>query len=501
MDVALADIVVLCCYFILIIFVGVWTGRRNRGTEDYFVGGRAMPGWVVGVSILGTCISSVTYVAYPGKAFAGDWQYLVQGLMLPVVLLGGGFLLVRFYRKRVKITVNEFLEQRFGPGVRVFSVVFLVISEIARVGMVMYLFSLVVHTITGFDLFRVIIFIGCVTIIYAVIGGIQGVIWTDLIQAVVLVAGGLITISVISSRLPGGFEGIMSEAWGSGKFELFDFSGGLVRDTFFVLALSGLANYFYFLGGNQNQIQRYHCTSTDTDALKATFLGSLASVPVWALFLLVGTAVFVYYQHFPDPDVAVYVLKGKADKAFPHFIATALPAGVSGLLLAGLFGAAMSSLDSSMNAASTMAVTDVYRRFINPDVPDRKAFNVARVLTFFWGCIGVALAISMIAVKVFLDFYFIIVSLVIGVITGVFFLAVVSKRANGRGLITGILAGMVVSEWGIIKILGGFEKPFDKYDFPFHDIMVGVVATAVVVVVGYLQSILIARHESKKSGP
>jgi len=497
MRVALADIVVLVGYFTVIVFMGIWTGRRNRGTEDYFVGGRSMPGWLVGVSILGTCISSVTYVAYPGKAFAGDWQYLVQGLMLPVVLLCGGFLLVRFYRKRVKTSVNEFLEQRFGPGVRVFSMVFLIISEIARVGMVMYLFSLVVHTITGFDLFRVIIFIGCVTIIYAVVGGIRGVIWTDLIQAAVLVSGGIITISVISSRLPAGFSGILSEAWGSGKLEIFDFSGGLVRDTFFVLALSGLANYFYFLGGNQNQIQRYQCTSTDSDALKATFLGGLASVPVWALFLLVGTAVYVYYQHFPDPDVAVYLLHGKADKAFPHFIATALPAGVSGLLLAGLFGAAMSSLDSSMNAASTMAVTDVYRRFINPQAPDKRAFNVARLLTLFWGVLGIALAISMIAVKVFLDFYFIIVSLVIGVITGVFFLAVASKRANGKGLITGILAGMVVSEWGIIKMLGGFEGPFAVFNFPFHDIMVGVLATVTVIVVGYLQSVLVSGKEKK----
>jgi SSS family solute:Na+ symporter len=491
------DLAILVGYFGLIVWLGLWTGRRNRDTEDYFVGGRNMPGWLVGVSIMGTCISSVTYVAYPGKSFSKDWQYLVQGLTLPLVLVCGGFLVVGFYRKHVKVTVNELLEKRFGPGVRVFSVIFLLSSEIARIASVLYLFGLVVKTISGLPIEYVILAIGIVTIAYAVVGGIQGVIWTDLIQSGVLVLGGLITVVAVSLSVDGGFSAVVSEAWSQDKMKLLDFSGGLSQDTFWVLVVSGVVNFFYFLAGNQNQVQRYQCVSTDREALKATIIGSVGSVPVWILFMLVGTCLFVYYQH-ADPGVSGAVADLKSDEVFPHFIVTGLPAGLSGLLLAGLFGAAMSSLDSSMNASSTLFVTDIWRRFFRPGIDDRAALKTARLLTLIWGVIGVSLALAMIRTQVFLNFYFKIVSLVIGGITGIVFLALVSKRAHGRGVMAGIISGLGVMAWGIADMSGWLNGGLSALRFPWHGIMVGVVTTLVVIVVGYLASMVMAPGNETK---
>ncbi|HUT53260.1 MAG TPA: sodium:solute symporter [bacterium] len=483
------DFVVLAVYLAAVVGLGVWAGRGDRNTDDYFVGGRRMPGWLVGVSILGTCVSSVTYVAYPGFAFAHDWEYLVQGLMLPVVLFAGGLHVATFYRRRVKTSVNEFLEERFGPGVRTFSLTVLLISEVTRVATVMYLFSLVVHTITGLNIVLVIVVIGAITVVYAVLGGIRGVIWTDLIQTIVLLAGGVITVIAVGLQVPGGLPAVISEAAAAHKFTLFDFTPDLSRDTFYVLALSGLTNYFYFLAGNQNQVQRYQCAASDHEAKKAALLGSLLSVPTWALFLLVGTCLYVFYQHHPDPAVQAFILEGKPDKIFPHFIAARLPPGVSGLLLAGLFGAAMSTLDSSMNASSTLFVTDVYRRFLRPGVAEARAFAVARLLTLFWGCLGIVIAIAMIKVGTFLQFYFSIVSIVLGAVTGVFFLALVVKRSHARGVIAGIGAGFIVTAWGSLtwaKVL-----PADSgLSFPWHPIMVGVLGCFAVIIVGYAASLV-----------
>jgi SSS family solute:Na+ symporter len=484
------DFAVLALYFAAVVGLGVWAGRGDRDTDDYFVGGRRMPGWLVGVSILGTCISSVTYVAYPGYAFARDWEYLAQGLMLPVVLFAGGLGVVTFYRRHVKTSVNEFLEERFGPGVRTFSLVVLLISEVTRVATVMYLFSLVVNAITGWNIVQVILVIGVVTMVYAVLGGIKGVIWTDLIQTAVLLAGGIITVAAVGLQVPGGLPAAAAEAQAAHKFTLFDFTPDLGRDTFYVLALSGLTNYFYFLAGNQNQVQRYQCAASDREAKKAALLGSLLSVPTWALFLLVGSCLYVFYQHHPDPVVQGFIAAGHPEKIFPHFIAARLPAGVSGLLLAGLFGAAMSTLDSSMNASSTLFVTDVYRRFLRPDVPEARALWVARGMTLFWGCLAIVIAVAMIRVGTFLEFYFKIVSIVLGAVTGVFFLALAVRRAHARGVIAGIIAGFMVTAWGSLtwaKVL-----PADSaMAFPWHPIMVGVLGCFAVIVVGTAASLML----------
>lgn len=485
------DVIVLIAYFLVIVGLGVWLVRKEKTTEDYFVAGRSLPGWAVGLSILGTCISSVTYVAYPGKAFVSDWQYLVQGLTLPLLVIAIGLLVVPFYRKHVKTTVNEFIEMKFGGRVRDFTLLILALSELARIGMVLYLLSLVVNTITDVPIPIVILTLGVITVAYTVAGGIEGTIWTDVLQTVTLVGGGIAVVVLVSIELPGGFTGAISTAMEADKIKLFDFDPTLARPAFFVLFLSGIQNFFYFLAGNQNQVQRYQCVRTDREARKAILIGGLGSVPVWALFMLVGTMLYVYYQQFPDPEVVAFAASGESDKVFPHFIETRIPQGLTGVLLAGLFAAAMSSIDSSMNVLSTFAINDVYKKYIRPDAPDKRAFDLARLMTLIWGVAGIMLALLLVGIGTFLTFYFKAVALLIGVIAGLFALALMSRRAHTRGALVGIALGVLVTAWGLMNLSGFFEGSRQMLRFPWDTIMVGVVTSAVVWAGGWLASVLI----------
>jgi SSS family solute:Na+ symporter len=497
MRLSLIDIAVLGIYFLIVVAIGIYAGFRGKDTDDYFVGGRRVPAFAVGLSILGTCISSVTYVAYPGMSFVHDWQYLVQGLMLPVLVLSGGLVVVRFYRHQVRATVNEYMESRFGPGVRLYSLFVLGISELARLSMVMYLLSLVIHTISGISIVSVILILGIITIIYAVVGGIEGIIWTDVLQTLVLFTGGIAAIAVASARIPGGFPDLLQTAWTHDKFRLLDFAPDLARPTFYVLALSGILNFFYFLAGNQNQVQRYQCASSDQEAKKAALIGSLGSVPVWALFMLVGTSLYVFYEHNPDPSVQEFLAADKGDKVFPYFIATQIPHGLAGVLLAGMFAAAMSSLDSSMNALSTMFITDLYRRFINPGAGEPRALFLARLLTFFWGALGISLALAMTRVGTFLEFYFEVVAIIGGGIAGIFFLALFTRKAHARGMAAGIIAGLIITAWGSSLWADTFTGDLSRFRFPWDPIMVGVVSSAIVVISGYAASLIIPAGKAR----
>jgi len=476
------DIFVLVLYSLIVLLVGFLVSRGKQDAEDYFLAGKKLPGWAIGLSILGTCISSVTYIAYPGMAFARDWQYLVQGLTLPLLIAAGLLAVVPFYRNHIRMSVTEYVQKRFGPGVRAYTLIVIMIFELTRLATVMYLVSLVVNAITGYNITYIILAVGVITVVYTVAGGMEGVIWTDVIQTVFFLVGGLSAILITSLNVENGLAGIIEQGCSQGKFRLFDFTPSLSSAAFYVLFMSGLVNFFYFLAGNQNQVQRYICAPDDKAAKRAALLGSLGSVPVWALFMMVGTCLFVYFSQHPDATVAGYIAQNKPDKVFPYFIATRLPAGVSGLVLAGLFAAAMSTLDSSMTTLSTLAVTDLYQRFAKTN--DHRSLQVSRLLMFIWGVLGIALALLMIKVGAFLEFYFRLFSILGGSITGLFFLALLVRSANKKGAVAGIIAGIILTVWGSLSYMG-VSLGAKWLAFPWDPMMVGVIATAAVVVFGY----------------
>jgi len=492
-----SDILVLLLYSVAVLLLGFMVSRGKKNAEDYFLAGKKLPAWAIGFSILGTCISSVTYVAYPGMAFAHDWQYLVQGLTLPLLLALGMLAVVPFYRHRIRMSVTEYMEARFGLGVRIYTLAVILIFELTRLATVMYLLSLVINTITGFPLAWIILAAGIITVVYTVAGGMEGIIWSDVVQTILFFLGGLLAVGIAVSGVPGGFGSLLESACEQGKLKLLDFTPSLSQAGFYVLFLSGLVNYFYFLAANQNQVQRYICAPNDRAARNAALFGSLGSIFAWALFLLVGTCLFVYFQRNPDPAVARFIAENKTDKVFPYFIATRLPAGVAGLVLAGLLAAAMSTLDSSMATLSTLVVTDLVQKFFKPD--DRRSLLISRGLTLVWGLTGIGLALLMIRVGTFLEFYFRLFSILGGSLTGLFGLALLVRRASARGAGLGIITGLFITIWGSLSFLGVNLSRWPWLRFPWDTMMVGVVATVAVILVGWMASLFFKPGQAKPS--
>jgi len=196
--------------------LGWWSQRRIKGTDDYFVAGRAMPSWAVGLSVLAAAISSVTFLAYPGSSYSGNWSRLVPGLMLPIAALLGIYFFVVFYRRTMFISAYEYFERRYGNWGRSYASTLFTLGSVYRVGMILYLMSLPLRVLSNWNILTVILFAGIVTTIYTVMGGIEAVIWTDVVQGIVLILGGIVTVLVVFLDVPGGASQIISDGAAAG---------------------------------------------------------------------------------------------------------------------------------------------------------------------------------------------------------------------------------------------------------------------------------------------
>jgi len=225
------DMVALIGYLLIITGVGVYFSRKNTNTEEYFVGGRSFGGWVIGLSLVGTSISSITFLAYPGDAFKTSWLRYVPNLMLPIGILIAAYFFLPFFRRGKITSAYEYLEDRFGPSVRVYGAIAFIIAQIVRVSMILFLLSLLIQELTGLSPTWAIIVGGLIVAIYTIIGGIDAVIWTDVIQTIVLLLGGLLCIWVIIDTLPGGLEQIFSVAGDFNKFSFSVLENGVLQEV------------------------------------------------------------------------------------------------------------------------------------------------------------------------------------------------------------------------------------------------------------------------------
>jgi SSS family solute:Na+ symporter len=349
------DIAVLVAYFVAMIVTGLYFSRKNQSTEEYFVGGRAFSGWIIGLSLVGTSISSATFLAFPADAFRTNWIRFVPNLMLiPVVFIAAAVFLPFFRRGKVT-SAYEYLEARFGPTVRVYAAFTFIIAQLFRVSMVLYLVSLVIQQITGFAPVTCILISGGIVAFYAVVGGIDAVIWTDVVQTVVLAVGAVIMLVVIVQGVPGGIGEIVATGWQQGKFGLGDVVDGASQPTQWGLSLSdktvtmlllvGLTIFLTEYCANQNVVQRYCAARSTGEARKAMFVCAFTSVPMWAFFMFLGTAMYVFFQVNEHPQVNEMLAPGgTAEHLIPLFIIEYLPAGATGLVIAAALAAAMSSI-------------------------------------------------------------------------------------------------------------------------------------------------------------
>ena len=253
----LSDIIIVIIYFAAMLIQGLWTSKKINRTEDYFVGGRKMPSWAVGLSMLGTAISSVTFLAYPGSAYEGNWSRLAQGLMLPFAALLGITFFVSFYRKSLFVSAYQYFGKRFGGWSESYTSIIYILAQIFRMGAVTFLLTLPIQVVTGWNPTTTIVITGIVITIYTVLGGIKAVVWTDVSQTILLILGGIVTIIIIFAKIPGGMVEVISTAAAAGKFNIStSWSFDLTRDTFWIFALSGIIGCTQEFSTDQIYLQR-----------------------------------------------------------------------------------------------------------------------------------------------------------------------------------------------------------------------------------------------------
>ena len=468
------------------IYIGVRFSKKQTSTEAYFVAERSIPSWAMGISLFATIITSLTYIAYPGSAYAKDWSNLVPGFMILGVLFIVGFVIVPFYREAVGVSAYEYFGKRFGKFARLYGSFAFAVTHFSKMGFIFYLLALVVSSMTGWPLDHVIIWTGVVTVFYSMIGGIEAVIWTEVIQGILKATGAFICLGFFFLKTPGGPSASFHLAWDSGKFSLGSLAINFTQPTIIVLAFYGFFFYLQKYVADQTLIQRYLVAKTHKEALKGIRLGATLCVPVWVLFMLVGTMMWAYFKLTGEalPD---YITK--ADEVFPYFLSTHLPVGIAGLFVAALMAAAMSGLASDMNCLSVVCIEDFYRYF-RPNSTDRTRLRAAKLAVALSGLAAVLTGLVLAHSKgTALSMYFNVSSAVAGGLAGLFLLAFFSRRANREGSWIGIGACAAFSIWAM---LSSGKQPIvglGSYGFHLDPLMIGAIGHVVLFVVGYLASI------------
>jgi len=476
---------VLGAYLLALVAMGVYFARREKTTDDFFKAGGRIPWWAAGLSIFGTQLSAITFMAIPAKTFATDWRYFLGNMAIvmaaPLIVL----LFLPFYRRLNVTTAYEYLERRFNLAARLLGSVMFMLFQFGRIGIVLFLPSLALSVVTGLNVHACIVVMGVLCVFYTVLGGIEAVIWTDVLQVFVLVGGAVLCLVLIAFQVPGGWNGMNDVAEAAGKFRVLDFRFDLTTATFWVMLLGGLGANLVSYGSDQTVIQRYLTTKDEKSAARGIWTNALLCIPASLLFFGLGTALFAFYKSRPQ---ALNATVENADAILPWYIVTHLPAGVSGLLIAGLFAAAMSSLDSSMNSVATALTTDFYRRF-RPAAADRACLRLARGATVVVGLLGTGFALMMAQweIKSLWDQFATFLGLFGGGLGGLFVLAIFTRRAHGAGAVVGLLAS------------GAVQFALRQFH-PLHPWFYAVTGIASCVVVGYLASLLIPTRRRPLDG-
>ena len=475
--------IVMVSYMGVLIGIGIYFSRKNNSTEDYFLAGRRVVWWAAGLSIFSTMLSAITYLSIPAKAYATNWTWFIFNMTIPVMAPVIIYCFLPFYRRLGITSIYEYLEMRFSTGLRKLGSASFAIFQLARMGIVILLPALALSSVTGWDVIYCIITMGVLSTIYTVIGGIEAVIWTDVIQTIVLVGGALVAFFVIVGEVDGGFSAIIETASGQGKFEMVntDFSFVSGTDTIWVIILGGIFAQILSYGTDQAVVQRYLTTPTEKEAAKAIWTNSALSIPLSILFFGVGTALFVYFQQQPSNLEPI----SKIDQIFPHFILHQMPTGLAGLVIAGVFAAAMSSLDSSMHSIATAFTTD----FLSKDRDSESLLKLAKRITLVLGVLGTVSAIYIASQdsKNLWDILMGYVGLILGTLGGLFTLAIFTNRTASVHAWTGVIVAAAVLY-------------YVKFHTEAHPLIIGAIGTVTCFLSGWIASLIIPAQTKNLDG-
>ena len=447
------DYIVLLAYLVGITIFGVMFRKSQRTVKDYFVGAKNINWVVISLSIVATETSTLTLIGVPAIAYA-NYQYPEQGGNYTYLQVVIGYVIARFvisflfipaYFKGDLMTAYKLLENRFGVSVKNFAASLFLIMRALAEGVRIFAASIVLSAVLSSSLpdfpnltIWSIIIVGVLTLIYTFEGGIAAVIWTDLIQLIIYIGGSLVAAYMLLTLVPGGWNEIYAQGAAAGKFQVFSFNwswnlpftfwAGLLGGTFLTMASHGT---------DQLLVQRLLTCKDQRDSQKALVLSGFVVLFQFALFLTIGVMLFAYYKYFPLSTAII-----SNDEIFPKFIVERLPHGISGLVIAAIFAAAMSNLSGSLNSLASTTVLDFYKPLIKPDASDESLLKLSRWLTAAWGVILIAIAIFARNWGSVFTVGLTIASLVYGTMLGAFLLGVLTKRANSIGVVVGMLSSI-----------------------------------------------------------
>lgn len=432
---------VLVLYLAGMLGMGIYFMRKENGADDFFKGGGRIPWWAAGISIYATMLSAITYMTIPAKAYSTDWTYYPMLWMILLV----SFPVIKYYlpyfRKLNVTSAYEILEVRFNLFTRMLASTLFSIFMIVRMAIVLYLPSLALTAVTGIDIYLCIVLMGLVTIIYCTMGGVEAVIWGDVVQGLILVFGAIFAVIYLAVGTEGGISGCIEIALENDKLRLFDLSSSWSQATWWVIILGGLANNLISYTSDQTVIQRYLTTPDEKSAGRGILVNGVMSVFVSIAFYMIGTGLYTFYKTHP---VELDVTMGQSDAIFPFFMMSQMPAGVAGALIAAIFAATMSTISSNINSVATAFSIDFWKRF-RTSTSDSQLVSVARWASVVSGMVGLLLALFMATwdIQSFLDFFNEALGLLTSGLGGLFFIAVFMKRVKGYAALTGFITGEV----------------------------------------------------------
>lgn len=434
--------IILISYLGAMLYLGYFFMKRENGTEDFFKGGGRIPWWAAGISIFATMLSAITFMAIPAKVFATDWKYFPTAIAILIMAFPVVKYFLPFFRRLNVTTAYEYLEKRFNYTTRFLASSVFIIFMIARMALVLFLPSLALTTVTGIDIYTCIVLMGIITIIYCTMGGVEAVVWGDVIQGFVLLGGALLAVVFLITGTEGGLSRMIEISVENNKFTMFDFAFSWKSATLWVIILGGLANNLISYSSDQTVIQRYLTTKDEKSAGKSIIMNGILSVFVSLVFYFIGTALYTYYK--TQPEELNFAMQN-TDAIFPHFIMSKMPIGVAGLLIAAIFSATMSTVSSNVNSLSTAFTSDFYRHFF-PGSSDKRQLAVARWSGIIFGGIGVGFALLMATLNILslFDYFNKILGLLASGLGGLFIMGIFFPRIDARSALSGFIIGTVV---------------------------------------------------------
>lgn len=502
------DLVIIFLYLLGMVLVGVYFSRKNHSVDEFTKASGRIPSWAIGISIYATFLSSNTFLGVPGKAYGGDWNAFVFSLSMPFAAWFATKYFVPFYRSTGEVSAYTNLEKRFGTWARTYAVVCFLLTQLARIGSIFFGISLTLQALTGYNMLAIMLVTGICIVIYTVMGGIEAVIWTEVVQGILKTFGALIIIYLVVIKVPGGLNEIVNVGMQNNKFSLGSFNFDFSSSTFWVVLLYGFFINLNNFGMDQNYVQRYHTAQSAKEANKSVWLCVWIYVPVSLLFFFIGTCLFTYYQNNPNlladiklqaaaeqlglaiqnPQVIDLAAKLQpqdyGDKVMPHFMVNMIPTGLLGLIISAILSAAMSTISSGMNASATVFTEDIYKRYFNPSGTEKTNLKVLYIATVIVGLIGMSCGIAMIGVKSLLDVWWTLSGIFAGGMLGLFLLGLISKKVQNKAAIIGTIVGIMVILWMTFSFLIPDHLAFLRN--PFHANMIIVVGTLAIFLVGNL---------------